>query len=105
MVCDCPTKDALVCKEHPDCRPSYCKLSVLTPPIMLREITPPGGEMITIEQLRELVALQAEDEALWAPAVRIETAYVQQGLRWLTHAIEGKWSFEDAREAIKETMS
>jgi hypothetical protein len=27
IVCDCPTKDALVCKEHPDCRPSYCKLS------------------------------------------------------------------------------
>lgn len=26
-ICDCPTKDALVCKEHPDCRPSYCKLS------------------------------------------------------------------------------
>jgi len=27
-ICDCPTKDALVCKEHPDCRPSYCKLSI-----------------------------------------------------------------------------
>ena len=26
-VCDCSTKDALVCKEHPDCRPSYCKMT------------------------------------------------------------------------------
>ena len=57
---------------------------------------------ITIEQLRELVALQAEDDALWAAGVHIETAYVQQGLRWLTHAIEGTWTFEQASDAIKE---
>jgi hypothetical protein len=57
---------------------------------------------ITLEQLRELVALQAEDEALWAIGVHIETAYVQQGLRWLTNAIEGDWTFEEARDAIKE---
>lgn len=57
---------------------------------------------ITIKQLRLLVAMQAEDEALWATGVHIETAYVQQGLRWLTHAIEGEWTFEQARDAIKE---
>jgi hypothetical protein len=59
--------------------------------------------VITIEQLRELVALQAEDVALWDTfGVRIETAYVQQGLRYLTRAIEGEWDFETAREAMKE---
>lgn len=59
--------------------------------------------MITVEQLRELVALQAEDPGLWDTfGVRIETAYVQQGLRYLTHAIEGSWTFEQARDAIKE---
>jgi hypothetical protein len=60
--------------------------------------------MATIEQLRELVALQAEDDALWAPAARIDTAYTQQALRYLTRAIEGEWSFEEAREAIREMM-
>jgi len=58
--------------------------------------------MITIEQLRELVALQAEDEGLWPPFVHIETAYVQQGLRWLHRAIEGEWTFDQARAGIKE---
>jgi hypothetical protein len=58
--------------------------------------------MITVGQLRELVALQAEDEALWSHGVHIETAYVQQGLQWLTHAIEGSCSFEQCRDAIKE---
>jgi len=29
MVCDCDTRSALVCKEHPDCRPSYCKMRLL----------------------------------------------------------------------------
>lgn len=57
--------------------------------------------MITIEQLRELVALQAEDEALWDPRT-ITEAYIVQGLRFLTHAIEGTWTFEQAREAMKE---
>lgn len=60
--------------------------------------------MITIEQIRQLVAVQAEDEALWAPATYIETAYVQQALRYLTRAIEGEWSFEQARDAIQEMM-
>lgn len=59
--------------------------------------------MITIEQLRELTALQAEDVALWDTfGVSVETAYVQQGLRWLTNAIEGDWTFEQARDAIKD---
>lgn len=59
---------------------------------------------MTIEDLRALTALQAEDDALWAPATRIETAYTQQALRHLTDAIEGKVTFEQARNAIKEMM-
>ena len=57
---------------------------------------------ITLEQLRALVAIQAEDEALWAGAVHIETAYVQQGLRWLSHAIEGEWTFEQTKAALED---
>lgn len=60
--------------------------------------------MIEIEQLKKLVALQAEDESLWAPATYIETAYTQQALRYLTRAIEGEWTFDQAREAIQEMM-
>ncbi len=60
--------------------------------------------MITIEQLRELVAIQAEDDVLWAPASRIDTAYIQQALRFLTRAIEGDWTFEEARDAITDMM-
>lgn len=59
---------------------------------------------MTIEELRKLVAIQAEDEALWAPAPHIETGYAQQALRFLTRAIEGEWSFEEACEAIREMM-
>jgi hypothetical protein len=59
---------------------------------------------VTIEQLRKLVAIQAEDEALWAPATRIETGYAQQALRYLTMAIEGEWTFEETSEAIREMM-
>ena len=59
---------------------------------------------MTIEQLRQLTAIQAEDDALWAPATRIETAYVQQALRYLTLAIEGEWTFEQAKSAIAEMM-
>jgi hypothetical protein len=58
----------------------------------------------SIEQLRELAALQAEDEALWAHATHVETAYTQQALRYLTRAIEGEWTFEQARDAIREMM-
>jgi hypothetical protein len=59
---------------------------------------------VTLHQLRELVAIQAEDEALWAPAARIETGYAQQALRYLTRAIEGEWTFEQTRDAIREMM-
>lgn len=58
----------------------------------------------TLEQLRELTAMQAEDDALWAPAFRIREAYTQQALRFLTQAIEGKWTFEETRDAIKDMM-
>lgn len=58
----------------------------------------------TVEQLRELVAIQADDDALWAPAARIDTAYAQQALRFLTRAIEGAWTFEEARDAIRDMM-
>jgi hypothetical protein len=57
---------------------------------------------ITIEQLRLLAGLQAEDEALWAPARHVETAYAQQCLRYLTKAIEGEWTFEETKAAIEE---
>lgn len=60
--------------------------------------------MPTIEQLRQLTALQAEDDALWLTARSIETAYVQQALRYLTRAIEGEWTFEETRDAIKDMM-
>jgi hypothetical protein len=63
-----------------------------------------SGIMITVEQLRELVAIQSEDEALWAEGVHIETAYCQQALRYLTRAIEGDWTFEETIEAIREMM-
>lgn len=60
--------------------------------------------MATLEQIQELVAIQAEDDALWAPAARIDTAYTQQALRFLSKAIEGELSFEEARTAIQEMM-
>lgn len=60
--------------------------------------------MTTIDQLRELTALQAEDEVLWEPAARIETAYVQQALRVLTAAIEGQIDFDTAKLAIQDML-
>jgi len=59
---------------------------------------------MTLEQLRILTAMQANDDALWAPASRIETAYIQQALRYLTLAIEEEWTFEQAKSAIAEMM-
>jgi hypothetical protein len=59
---------------------------------------------ITIEQLRELTAIQAQDDALWLQAQRINEAYIQQALRYLTSAIEGDLTFEEARSAIEEMM-
>lgn len=61
--------------------------------------------MITIEQLQQLTALQAEDEALWASATNIETAYVQMCLRILTDAIEDDLPFEEAKAAIEDCLS
>lgn len=58
----------------------------------------------TIAQLRALVALQATDVCLWAPANSVEEAYAQQALRYLTRAIEGEWTFMQARDAIQEMM-
>jgi len=60
--------------------------------------------MVTVEQLRQLTALQAEDEALWAPAERIDHAYAQQALRYLTRAIEGEWTLEEAKAAIEDCL-
>ena len=59
---------------------------------------------ITLPQLRTLVAIQAEDDALWAPALHVETAYAQQALRFLTRAIEGDWTFAETRDAIRDMM-
>lgn len=64
----------------------------------------PALNIATIEQLKKLVALQAEDDALWLPGRTIDHAYCQQALRFLTRAIEGEWSFEEARDAIKDMM-
>jgi len=63
-----------------------------------------GSLIAERDHLRELVSLQATDEMLWATGVHIETAYAQQALRYLTRAIEGEWTFEVARDAIKEMM-
>lgn len=57
---------------------------------------------ITLQELRALTLLQAEDPALWAPAIHIDTAYTQQALRLLTRAIEGDISFSEACAAMKE---
>jgi hypothetical protein len=60
--------------------------------------------VITLDQIKELTALQAEDDMLWGPAEYVMTAYTQQALRYLTLAIEGEWTFEQARDAIREMM-
>lgn len=59
----------------------------------------------TIDQLREITDLQAQDGALWIDPQSVETAYVQQALRYLTRAIEGDWTFEQARDAVREMMA
>lgn len=60
---------------------------------------------ITIEQLRELTALQAEDACLWPLNVStVGEAYAVQALRYLTRAIEGEWTLEQAKAAIQEMM-
>lgn len=65
--------------------------------------TTDGVTPCTLEQLKELVAIQAEDVCLWhIDGVSIFEAYAQQALRYLTRAIEGEWSFDEAKAAIKE---
>lgn len=59
--------------------------------------------MVTIEQLRELTALQAVDCCLWEPRTVTE-AYITQGLRYLHNAIEGTWTFEQAKAAIEDLV-
>lgn len=59
---------------------------------------------ITLAELRELTAIQAEDEVLWEYQRTIDAGYIQQALRHLTRAIEGDWTFEEARDAIREMM-
>lgn len=70
------------------------------------DIADPYGEQAsaTLPQLRELVALQATDGALWSDAATAVEAYMQQALRYLTRAIEGEWTFEEAKAAIQEMM-
>lgn len=60
--------------------------------------------MATLEELKKLTALQAEDAALWAPAATVTEAYCQQALRYLTRAIDGEWTAERAEAAIREMM-
>jgi hypothetical protein len=57
--------------------------------------------MITVEQLRELAAIQAEDCALWDPRTVTE-AYITQGLRYLHNAIEGTWTFEHTKAVLED---
>ncbi len=57
---------------------------------------------VSIENARRLTTLMAQDDGLWGHAAHIETAYVQQGLRYLTHYIEGRWTFQQAYGALKE---
>jgi hypothetical protein len=61
---------------------------------------PPTG--ITVAQLRDLVAMQANDGALWSQPGTIGEAYAQQALRCLTAAIEGEMSFEQAKQYIAD---
>lgn len=58
----------------------------------------------TLDQLRELTAIQAYDDTLWMEATTASEAYMQQALRYLTRAVEGEWTFEQARDAIRDMM-
>lgn len=70
------------------------------------ENSEPLRHEVTIHQLRELTALQAMDDCLWdACGATVGEAYIQQGLRWLTKAVEGECSFDEARAAIKEMQT
>lgn len=49
---------------------------------------------------QEIAAQQAEDDALWAQCVYMSEAYMQQELRRLTEAVEGKTSVECAKTVL-----
>src|ERR1700735_2821634 len=73
LVCDCATKDALVCKEHPDCRPSYCKMRMFDPQITVREIPKPTCLHDFLDTRNTLTL-----EAHWALGVRVRCACCSQ---------------------------
>lgn len=58
-ICDCGTKDALVCKEHPDCRPSYCKMRLFDSPI-----TVSIASKDVVQRLRERLLCEEAAQAL-----------------------------------------
>jgi hypothetical protein len=62
----------------------------------------PTTDPISIDSLRHLTELMAEDSILWHPDVSIHTDYVQQALRYLTDYIEGGLTFQQAYDALKE---
>lgn len=56
-VCDCSAESALVCKQHPDCRPSYCKLSFYEQSLEnIVLFTPPRPPSPAVENTREQAA-------------------------------------------------
>lgn len=63
------------------------------------------AEPVNIESLRTLTALMAEDKVLWDQFRDVHVAYVQQALRYLTHYIEGEWTFKQAHDALREMQS
>ena len=56
-----------------------------------------------IKTIKDIVNEQANNEALWFEARHITEAYLQQELRRLHEAIEGKTSKECAIEIIKKS--
>jgi hypothetical protein len=74
---------------------------------------PPGEEMFKyhgysgpcpVDEVAALVARQAEDDGLWFVAQTAAEAYLQQELRRLHAAIEGKSPEECARTALGTTL-
>lgn len=60
-ICDCDTKSALVCKQNPDCRPSYCKMRLFDPPITVSEAVTSNERLATrVKRLLDM-KLRGED--------------------------------------------
>jgi hypothetical protein len=55
-----------------------------------------------LQAAEHIVAEQAKDEALWCVCDRISEAHLQQELRRLHEAIEGKTGNQCAREALAQ---